>query len=150
MLEASWNQKVVDLAVKEFLTPCGLRTLERSDPKYRGVCAGNRHSRDVAYHNGTVWPWLIGPLTTAYLKTKGYTEQNCNYALKNFIEPLFVGQVSNAGLGAISEIFDGDLPHTPRGCISQAWSVAEPLRAYVEDVLQVRPRFERQVLSVHT
>jgi len=150
MLEASWNQKVVDLAVKEFLSPCGLRTLERSDPKYRGVCAGNRHSRDIAYHNGTVWPWLIGPLTTAYLKTNGYTEQNCNYALKNFIEPLFVGQVSNAGLGTISEIYDGDPPHTPRGCISQTWSVAEPLRAYVEDVLQVRPRFERQVLSVYT
>jgi len=148
MLESRRNQQIIDLAMSEFLTPCGLRTLDRNDPKYRGICDGDRWTRDQAYHNGTVWPWLLGPFTTAYLKTKGYNGQNCEYALKKFIEPLFIGQITNAGLGSISEIFDGDPPHAPRGCISQAWSVAEPLRAYVEDVLQVRPRFERQVLSV--
>jgi predicted glycogen debranching enzyme len=148
MLNDNRNEQIIDLAMSEFLTPCGLRTLERSNPEYRGICAGARWVRDQAYHNGTVWPWLLGPFTKAYLKTKDYGRQSCEYALKNFIEPLFRYQTENVGLGTVSEIFDGDPPHTPRGCISQAWSVAEPLRAYVEDVLQVRPRFERQVLSV--
>jgi predicted glycogen debranching enzyme len=148
MLDIHSSGQIIDLAMREFLTPCGLRTLERNDPKYKGTCTGDRWTRDQAYHNGTVWPWLLGPFITAYLKTKGSNDQNRVHTLKKFVEPLFIGQITNAGLGTISEIFDGEWPHTPRGCISQAWSVAEPLRAYVEDVLQVRPRFERQVLSV--
>jgi glycogen debranching enzyme len=90
----------------------------------------------------------LGPFTKAFLKVKGYTALNRDYTLKNFIAPLFKQQISQAGLGTINEIFDGDAPFTPRGCIAQAWSVAEPLRAYVEDVMLVRPKCEKEVLQV--
>jgi predicted glycogen debranching enzyme len=146
MLDNVKSEKVVDIVHHELLTPCGLRTLARNDPKYIGVYAGDRRSRDEAYHNGAVWPWLLGPFTTAFLKTKGYAEYRREYALKNFLLPLFTEQIFKAGLGTISEIFDWDSPHTARGCIAQAWSIAEPLRAYVEDVMQVRPKHEREVL----
>jgi len=139
---------VVDFVQREFLTPCGLRTLTRNDPRYRGVYKGNRASRDQAYHNGTAWPWLLGPFTTAFLKAKGNEADRRESALTKFLMPLFSTQVFQAGLGTVGEIFDGDPPHTPRGCISQAWSVAEPLRAYVEDVLQARPRYEKEVLQL--
>jgi predicted glycogen debranching enzyme len=139
---------VVDTVQREFLTPFGLRTLARSDPMYRSVYEGNRKSRNQAYHNGSVWPWLLGPFTTAFLKAKGSEADRREFALTNFILPLFSKQLFQAGLGTLSEIFDGDPPHTPRGCISQAWSVAEPLRAYVEDVLQTRPKYEKEVLQL--
>jgi glycogen debranching enzyme len=147
MLDDARNQKVVDLVQRELLTPYGLRTLGRDDSRYVGVYAGDRRSRDNAYHNGTVWPWLLGPFITAFLKTTGYVESGREYALKNFLTPLFAEKVLEGGLGTLSEVFDGDSPHTSRGCISQAWSVAEPLRAYVEDVMQVRPRYESEVLQ---
>jgi len=147
MLDRAKSEKIVDVVQRELLTPYGLRTLSRSDPRYVGVYAGDRRSRDKAYHNGTVWSWLLGPFTEAFLRAKGYAEFRREYALKNFLLPLFTEQMSKAGLGAIGEIFDGDAPHTPRGCIAQAWSVAEPLRTYVEDVMQVRPQFEKQVLQ---
>jgi glycogen debranching enzyme len=83
---------------------------------------------------------------TAYLKVKGKSDFRREFALKNFLFPLFGEQFFRAGLGSVSEIFDGEPPHKPKGCIAQAWSVAEPLRAYVEDVLQKRPSFEGQVL----
>jgi len=122
------------------LTPYGLRTLERSDPRYVGTYMGDRRSRDRAYHNGTVWPWLFGAFTTAFLKARGFADLARGHALKNFLMPLFARQVFEAGLGTLSEILDGDPPYRPRGCVAQAWSVAEPLRAYVEDVMQKRPR----------
>ena len=140
MLDREKAGRVVDTVERELLTPYGLRTLERSDSRYVGVYAGVRRSRDGAYHNGTVWPWLLGPFTTAYIKAEGVTDSARGKALKNFLMPLFVKQVFEAGLGTLSEIFDGDSPHKPRGCIAQAWSVAEPLRAYVEDVMQIMPK----------
>jgi predicted glycogen debranching enzyme len=147
MLDNAKNERIVDVVNQELLTPYGLRTLARNDPKYAGVYAGDRRSRDNAYHNGTVWPWLLGPFATAFLKTKGSVDYRREYALKNFLLPLFTEQSLKAGLGTISEIFDGEPPHTPKGCVSQAWSVAEPLRAYVEDVMQVRPKYEKKVLQ---
>jgi predicted glycogen debranching enzyme len=147
MLNSAKNERVVDAVHRELMTPCGLRTLARSDPRYRGTYVGDRRSRDQAYHNGTVWAWLLGPLTTAFLEAKGYGDYRLEYALKRLIMPLSTQQIFQAGLGTISEVFDGDPPHTPRGCIAQAWSVAEPLRAYVEDVMQVRPKFEKEVLQ---
>ncbi|MGA2310116.1 MAG: amylo-alpha-1,6-glucosidase [Candidatus Bathyarchaeia archaeon] len=147
MLDDARNQKVVDLVQRELWTPYGLRTLGRDDSRYVGVYAGDRRSRDNAYHNGTVWPWLLGPFITAFLKTTGYVESGREYTLKNFLTPLLAEKVLEGGLGTLSEVFDGDPPHTSRGCISQAWSVAEPLRAYVEDVMQVRPRYESEVLQ---
>ncbi len=140
MLDDPKAEKVVDIIERELLTPCGLRTLDKNDPRYMGVYTGDRNSRDKAYHNGTVWPWLLGPFTTAFSKTKGSSEFTRGNASRNFLVPLFTRQVFEAGLGTISEIFDGDPPHTPRGCIAQAWSIAEPLRAYVENVMQIRPR----------
>jgi len=147
MLDNVKSEKIIDLVYHELLTRYGLRSLAKGDPRYIGIYAGDRRSRDKAYHNGTVWPWLLGPFTTAFLKTKGHTEFRSEYALKNFLLPLFTEQILKAGLGTISEIFDGDPPHTPRGCISQAWSIAELFRAYVEDVMQARPKHEREVLQ---
>jgi predicted glycogen debranching enzyme len=148
MLDNAKGRQVVDVATGELLTPCGLRTLEPRNLNYKGVYVGDRGSRDQAYHNGSVWPWLLGPYTTAFLKTKGYTPQNVEYAFRNFLEPLFTRQIQQSGLGTVNEIFDGDLPHAPRGCVSQAWSVAEPLRVYVEDILRVVPKYEKEVLSL--
>ena len=147
MLDDVKSEKIVDVIQSELLTPYGLRTLARNDRGYVGVYTGDRGSRDRAYHNGTVWPWLLGPFTTAFLKVKGYSDFRREYALKRFLKPLLTEQIYTAGLGALSEIFDGEPPHTPRGCIAQAWSVAEPFRAYVEDVMQIRPRYEREVLK---
>jgi predicted glycogen debranching enzyme len=147
MLDNSRNEKIVDIINRELSTPYGLRTLARNDPKYIGVYSGDRRSRDKAYHNGTVWPWLQGPFTTAFLKVKGHADYRREYALKNFIWPLFTEQIFKVGLGTISEILDGEPPHTSRGCVAQAWSIAEPLRAYVEDVMQIRPKHEEEVLQ---
>jgi glycogen debranching enzyme len=139
-LDREKAEKVVEVVERELLTPFGLRTLARSDPRYVGVYAGVRRSRDRAYHNGTVWPWLLGPFTTAFLRVKDCTDLARGNVLKNFLMPFFMKQVFESGLGTLSEIFDGDPPHKPRGCVAQAWSIAEPLRAFVEDVMRVRPR----------
>jgi len=146
MLDGSKCEKVVDVLQRELLTPFGLRTRARNDPKYTGIYAGDRGSRDRAYHNGTVWPWLLGPFVTAYLRAKGSSEFRRELA-SSFLAPLFDKQIHEAGLGTISEIFDGESPHKPRGCIAQAWSIAEPLRAYVEDVMQIRPKYEKEILK---
>jgi predicted glycogen debranching enzyme len=147
LLDNDKSEQVVDVVQHELVTPYGLRTLARSDPRYKGMYVGDRRSRDQAYHNGSVWPWLLGPFTTAFLKAKGHGDFRLEYTLKTFLLPLFTQQISEAGLGTLSEIFDGDAPHAPRGCVAQAWSVAEPLRAYVEDVMRVRPEYEEEVLQ---
>ncbi|HEU4934769.1 MAG TPA: amylo-alpha-1,6-glucosidase [Pyrinomonadaceae bacterium] len=122
---------------RDLLTPRGLRTLSPGDPNYIGRYEGGPQSRDGAYHQGTVWPWLMGPYITAYTKTFGRKAARRFAAtwLENF-EPHF----REAGLGQVSEIFDGDAPHTPRGCIAQAWSVAELLRAIIEDVYDLQSK----------
>jgi glycogen debranching enzyme len=147
MLDGVRSELVVDLVQRELLTPFGLRTLSWKDPRYVGVYAGDRRNRDRAYHNGSVWPWLLGPFTTAFLKVKGYSEHRRDYAMKNFLSQLFSKKFSEVGLGTVSELFDGDSPHAAKGCVAQAWSVAEPLRAYVEDIAQVRPKYEKEVLQ---
>jgi predicted glycogen debranching enzyme len=143
MLDNDMNESIVDSVHRELLTPFGLRTLACNDQRYVGVYAGDRRKRDRAYHNGTVWPWLLGPFITAFLKVKGHDSLRRDYVMKNFLEPLFTKHILGMKLGTTSEIFDGDPPHAPRGCILQAWSVAEPLRAYVEDVMCVRPKYEQ-------
>jgi glycogen debranching enzyme len=141
ILDKARCRLVVDVVNRELVTPYGLRTLSPSDPKFVGKCVGDRVSRDRAYHNGTVWPWLLGPFITAYLKTRGYEERSRERVLQRLVLPFFTVGIRQAGLGTLGEINDSDPPHTPRGCIAQAWSVAETLRAYVEDVLLVKPRF---------
>jgi glycogen debranching enzyme len=147
MLDADKSKSVVDCVQRELLTEFGLRTLPKNDPRYRGVYDGDRRKRDEAYHNGTVWPWLLGPFATAFLKVNGSHDFRREYALRNFLLPLFTKKTSDICLGTIGEIFDGDVPHESKGCVAQAWSVAEPLRAYVEDVLQLKPKYIDQVLN---
>lgn len=133
-------RSVVDVVNRELVTPYGLRTLAPSDSKYRGKYSGDQASRNRAYHNGTIWPWLLGPFVTAYLKTNSYEEQSQERIKQKLLHPFFTQGVRQLVLGSICEVYDGDFPHTPSGCISQAWSVAEPLRAYVEDALRIKPR----------
>jgi glycogen debranching enzyme len=124
---------VVDVVERDLLTPVGLRSLSPRDSRYRGRYAGDVWSRDGAYHQGTVWAWLMGPFLTAYVKVRGGSPEGRERA--GGLLSGMRAHLTEAGLGSISEIFDGDPPHLPRGCFAQAWSVAEVLRAYVEDVL---------------
>ena len=132
MLQPEQARAVVEVVERELLTPYGLRTLARRDPRYRGQCRGDQVERDGAYHQGTVWPWLLGPFLTAYLKVAD-DKLAAQQRAREWLEPL-LAHLRDAGLGQISEIFDGDEPHAPRGCIAQAWSVAEVLRAIVEEL----------------
>lgn len=140
VLNKEYSRQVVDFVTDKLVTSYGLRTLSLDDPKFVGKCFGDRRSRDTAYHNGTIWPWLLGPYITAYLKVNDYTAQARKQALKDYLLPLFTVGLHKGGLGTINEIYDCDSPNAARGCISQAWSVAEPLRAYIEDILQTKPK----------
>ena len=120
---------VIEKVTSELLTPVGLRSLSPNDPKYCPVYNGSPFERDSAYHQGTVWAWMIGPYVDAYRRVYGSdktTERRVTEILSGFNEHL-----SQAGLGQISEIFDAEPPHMPRGCFAQAWSVAEVLRVLV-------------------
>ena len=111
---------------RHLLTPFGLRTLDARDLRYRGRCEGTQRERDLAYHQGTVWPWLIGALVDAHFRVLGRTPDSIRTA-RSWLAPLRA-HVREAGMGSVSEIFDGDPPHAPRGCFAQAWSVAELCR----------------------
>ncbi|MGE3178859.1 MAG: amylo-alpha-1,6-glucosidase, partial [Vicinamibacterales bacterium] len=110
----------------ELLTPFGLRTLAPGHPDYRPRYYGDLRARDAAYHQGTVWPWLLGPYVDAWIRVHPDEVGSVRTLLETF-----GGHLSEAGVGSVSEIFDGERPFTPRGCIAQAWSVAEVLRASV-------------------
>jgi predicted glycogen debranching enzyme len=125
-LDARQQRAVVDVCARHLLTSHGLRSLARGDPAYIGHYGGDQRQRDGAYHQGTVWGWLIGPFVSAYLRVTGDGDR-----ARSFLEPL-IGHMADHGVGSISEIFDGDPPFTPRGCMAQAWSVAEVLRAWRE------------------
>ncbi|HCW51609.1 MAG TPA: hypothetical protein DGR79_06040, partial [Clostridiales bacterium] len=137
VLDPTRWRSVVEVCFRELFVPFGLRTLSRGHPAYRGLYRGGPAERDGAYHQGTVWPWLLGPFVTALRRALGYTEESRLLAAR-ILRP-FERHLREAGIGYISEVFDGDFPHLPGGCIAQAWSVAEILRAYVEEVLDVRP-----------
>jgi predicted glycogen debranching enzyme len=139
LLSNDQAMRVVEVVEWELLTPFGLRTLSPRDPRYRGRYDGDALSRDGAYHQGTVWPWLLGPFLSAYVKVHGYTEEARRRA-DQFLDPLRA-HIGHAGLGQISEVFDGDAPHHAGGCFAQAWSVAEVLRTYIEDAKDRRPAF---------
>lgn len=137
MLPLDRAKLVVEKVREQLLTPFGLRTLAPSDPQYRGRYTGGQRDRDAAYHQGTVWPWLLGPFITAYLRVSKDSHEARKQA-KQWLAPL-QEHLSEGGLRHIAEIFEGDSPHRPCGCIAQAWSVAEILRAYVEDIQAARP-----------
>ena len=121
------QQAVVDVVRQRLLTPMGLRTIDPADLRYRGQYGGSWEARDRAYHQGTAWAWLMGPFIEAYLKTQEFRPAAIAQA-RNWLDG-FDDHLRSAGLGFISEIFDGDKPHAPHGCVAQAWSVGEVLRA---------------------
>ena len=131
MVSKARAKSILRVVERELLTPRGLRTLSPNDSCYVGRYKGDTWNRDGSYHCGTVWPWLMGSYITAYVKTFGEDagQRHATEWLNNFEDHL-----TEACLGQVSEIFDGDPPHTPRGCIAQAWSVGELLRAAVENV----------------
>jgi len=123
-LPVEQQKAVVDICAQRLVTSYGLRSLAQSEPGYQGHYGGNSRDRDGAYHQGTVWGWLLGPFVLAHLRV--YADLA---AAMSFLEPLGK-QIHSHGLGTLSEIFDGEVPFTSRGCIAQAWTVAEVLRAW--------------------
>jgi predicted glycogen debranching enzyme len=125
-------KRILQIIEAQLLTPVGLRTLSPNDERYRPRYEGGVHSRDGAYHQGTVWPFLLGPFVTAWLKTFG-TSSAARKQARSFLRGL-EPHLREACIGQVSEIFDAEAPHHPRGCFAQAWSIAEPLRALIEDL----------------
>lgn len=125
-LGATQQKAIVDACARHLVTSHGLRSLAPAHPRYVGRYGGDQRSRDGAYHQGTAWGWLLGPFVSAHLKV--YRDPA---RARSFLEPM-VRHLQTHGLGTMSEIFDGDAPFTPRGCIAQAWTVAEVLRAWAE------------------
>jgi predicted glycogen debranching enzyme len=123
---------IVAIVEERLLTPFGLRTLDPRDPRYVPHYMGTPAERDAAYHQGTVWPWLIGPFLTAYQKVNGKSAKTQSHIRAHLA--LLLTHLWEAGLGTVSEIFDGDMPHEPRGCIAQAWSVGEIVRVLREEL----------------
>jgi predicted glycogen debranching enzyme len=126
ILEESRWAAVVDTVGKELLTPVGLRSLSKDDPAYVPIYIGSPFDRDSAYHQGTVWGWLIGSYIDAYRRVNA-DSPNVSAAVSKMLTG-FETHLTEAGLGQVSEIFDAEPPHAPRGCPAQAWSVAEILR----------------------
>jgi glycogen debranching enzyme len=128
LLEQAQQQAVVRIVERELLTCAGLRTLERGDPDYKGRYEGSPLQRDGAYHQGTVWPWLMGAFVDAYLEAFGRNDETRAYCAQ-LIDDVEQHALLGACPDSIGEIYDGDEPHTSRGCPAQAWSVAEIARA---------------------
>lgn len=123
-LEESQMDSILEIVKSKLLTKRGLRSLSPDDPGYKGYYHGNQYTRDLAYHNGTVWAWLLGHFVEGYLKLHGKSG-------KHFVEKIIQGfdeVMSQYGIGTVAEIYDGDPPHRPKGSISQAWSIGELLR----------------------
>lgn len=135
VLREDLRRPVVDTVAERLLTPVGVRTLDPADPRYRGRYEGSLAERDRAYHNGTVWPWLLGPFSSAYLKAYDRSPE-ARERIRDAIAPLARHLGTEGCLGQLSEIMHGDAPHAPRGCIAQAWSVAEIARVLLEELRQ--------------
>jgi predicted glycogen debranching enzyme len=134
LLTKAQKRRVVRVVQEHLLTPVGLRTLAPDHPQYRARYEGGVVERDGAYHQGTVWPFLLGPFMTAWFKVYGNSDAT-RLQGRRLLRGL-ERHLEESCLGQVSEIFDGDPPHLPRGCMAQAWSVAEPLRALLEDLAQ--------------
>ena len=127
VLERSHWDSVLDVVRDRLVTPVGLRSLAPGEPDYKDRYFGDLRSRDAAYHQGTVWMWLIGPWIDAWLKVHPTDRAGARHFLDGCITAL-----DDFGVGTLGEIFDASPPYTPRGCIAQAWSVAEVLRCWVK------------------
>ena len=128
-LDPPRQRAVVETVREHLLTPFGLRTLSPTDPAYRGRYRGDGAERDAAYHQGTVWPWLLGPFGEAALHAAADTEREKEF-LRGHLRVFLKRHLAQAGVGSVSEVFDGDPPHQPGGCPAQAWSVAELIRLF--------------------
>ncbi len=128
LVDGQKAQRVFNTVSRHLFTPVGLRSLSPDDDAYHGMYAGDQWERDHAYHQGTVWAWLLGPYLDALMRVRPKTGRA---HVKAILDGM-MSHVHEAGIGSISEIFDGDYPHAPKGCIAQAWSVGEWLRAYRE------------------
>ena len=124
VLDRSRWRNVLNTVQERLLTPMGPRTLAPGHPDYKPVYSGDLRARDAAYHQGTVWPWLLGPFVDAWLKTYPQRRDEARAMVRDLYEHL-----GEAGIGTLSEVFDAEEPFTARGCIAQAWSVAELIRA---------------------
>lgn len=129
-LEKQQQNSIVEIVREKLLTPYGLRSLEAAHPDYKGMYTGPQRLRDGAYHQGTVWAYLIGPFIESFLKVNDFSRKSKRQG-REFLEPLLLHFADEGCLGSVAEIFDGDAPHEPRGCFAQAWSIAEVLRAYI-------------------
>jgi glycogen debranching enzyme len=138
MLSKERAKSVVGIVGKELFTPFGLRSLSTADSNYRGRYEGDSVARDSSYHQGPVWAWLLGPFIDAYIQVTGNGRKTQTQA-RAWLHA-FSAHLNDAGVGQVSEIFDGDSPHRARGCFAQAWSVAEILRAVVENGLVQKSR----------
>jgi len=144
MIDKNLQTKILGTVLDKLVTIFGLRTLSPDDPNYKGSYLGD-YNKDIAYHNGTAWPWLLGQFIKAYLKLHNYNTYKRKYAYQHFLKPMF-DVYGDSWDGSIHEIYDGNPVYAPRGCISQAWSVAEILRCWVEDIEYIRPEFEKKYL----
>ena len=127
LLSEAKAARVVDVVEKSLLTPVGLRSLAPGAPGYTAHYGGSVAQRDGSYHQGTVWPWLIGAFVEAWVRVRGNSDAAKQEARERFLAPL-CHHLQEAGLGHVSEICDAEPPHTPRGCPFQAWSLGELLR----------------------
>ena len=127
LIEGPRARRIVDAVEERLLTPIGLRSLAPGEPGYNPRYGGDGRERDSAYHQGTVWPWLMGPFIEAWVRVRGETAAAKAEARARFLKPL-LAHLDAAGIGHLPEIADAEPPHTPRGCPFQAWSVAEALR----------------------
>ena len=134
MLSKEQETKIVSFVKEHLYIGCGLRSLTSDHADYHGIYCGSLPKRDAAYHQGTAWGFLLGGFLTAYAKVHDHSPE-CTKELLTLLEPVRHHLTDNGCIGSISEIFDGDAPHNPRGCYAQAWSVGETLRAYMQDVL---------------
>jgi glycogen debranching enzyme len=135
LIDGELAQSVVDVVERQLWTPAGLRSLGPGEPSYLGQYGGDMRQRDGAYHQGTVWPWLIGAFVDAWLRVRGSSDDARREARARFLVPLLRHYESSAP-GHVAEIAGGNAPHTPGGCPFQAWSVGEALRLS-QDVLRV-------------
>lgn len=134
LLPEEQEKAVVALVEKELFVGCGLRSLAPDHPDYHGIYCGALAKRDAAYHQGTAWGFLLGGFFSAYMKVNHHSSSAAENAVR-ILEPVRKHLTDSGCIGSISEIFDGDAPHNPRGCYAQAWSVGEVLRCYCEDIL---------------
>jgi predicted glycogen debranching enzyme len=125
VLDQRYWEPVLNTVKDKLLTPVGLRSLSQDHPDYKKTYDGDLKSRDAAYHQGTVWGWLIGPFVDAWLRVHPGDQSGAREYLQGLVDHL-----DDACDGSISEIFDAEEPYTPRGCVAQAWSIAEVLRCW--------------------